>query len=269
MSAPTALKMGPLTNCVIPSKKYVLVMALGMWFSLIPAMAMEYFYFGAAFNWNPLHVVFFQKVLDFLAVFGSWGQFGVWLIFPFNLLAVHFMNGFFAIWVARLFLAIETRVHKPREGIFPRDMKNPDYFHWNARRAIKKFPCWLLGLTPFTRMKRRYVFNKLGHGTIHIGKNVGLLDAWIDTEFIDIGDDVAIGRAAVVTSHYFTPSHLVLKKVSIGAGCLVGERARISPGANLGDHATALAKSVIRIEEQVPAGAIFGGNPAQRVPWDT
>jgi len=33
MSAPTALKMGPMTNCVIPSKKYVLVMALGMWFS--------------------------------------------------------------------------------------------------------------------------------------------------------------------------------------------------------------------------------------------
>ena len=268
MSAPTALKMGPMTNCVIPSKKYVLVMALGMWFSLVPAIAMEYFYLGAAFNWNPMHVVFFQKVLDLLAVIAPWNQLAIWLIFPFNLLAVHFMNAFFATWVARFFLAIETRVHKPREGIFPRDLKDPDYYHWNARRAIKKFPCWLLQLTPFTRMKRRYIYNKLGNGTIHIGKNAGLLDAWIDTEFIEIGDNVAVGRAASITSHYFTPSHLIVQKVSIGANSLVGERARVSPGANLGNRTTVLAKSVVRIGEQVPEGTIFGGNPAQRVAWN-
>lgn len=268
MSAPTALKMGPLTNCVIPSKKYVLIMALGMWFSLIPAITMEYFYFGAAFNWNPLHIEIFQRFLDLFDLIEPWGRIGIWLIFPFDLLAVQFMNAFFAIWVARFFLAIETYVHKPREGIFPRDLKNPDYFHWNARRAIKKFPCWLLQLTPFTRMKRRYVYNKLGHGTMRIGKNVGLLDAWIDTEFVEIGDNVAIGRAAAITSHFFTPDHLILAKVTIGTGCLIGERARISPGANLGEKATALAKSVIKIDEQVPAGAIFGGNTAQRVTWD-
>jgi acetyltransferase-like isoleucine patch superfamily enzyme len=268
MSAPTALKMGPLTNCVIPSKKHVLLMVIGMWFSLIPAMTMEYFYLGAGFNWNPLNVEFFQVFLDLLAMIEPWGRITIWLLFPFNILALHFMNAFFATWVSRFFLAIETRVYKPKEGIFPRDMKNPDYYHWNARRAIKKFPCWLLQLTPFTRMKRRFIYNKLGSGTISIGKNVGLLDAWIDTEFIDIGDNVAIGRSATITSHYFTPSHLIVKKVSIGANSLVGERARISPGAKLGEKTTILAKSVIRIDERVPDNTIFGGNPAQRVAWD-
>nr|MDO8109051.1 hypothetical protein [Candidatus Sigynarchaeota archaeon] len=267
MSAPTAFKMGPLTNCVIPSKRIVLLMLVIMWLSIIPALILEYFYLGAAFNWNPLGVGSFQWLLDLLVTIDPWGRIGIWLVFPFNLLVVHYLNALSSIKVARFFLFIDTHLHKPREGIFPRDFKDPDYYHWHVRRAIKKFPCWILQLTPFTFMKRSYVYNKLGTGTVAIGKNVGLIDSWVDTEFVEIADNVAIGRAAAITSHYFTPGHLIIKKVTIMKDCLVGERVRVPPGAVLGEKSTILAKSIVKLDEHVPAGAIFSGNPAQQVAW--
>jgi hypothetical protein len=265
---PTGLKMGPLTNCVIPSKWHVLLMVVEMWISIVPAIAMEYVYLGLALDWNPLGLPSFQILLDMMVSINPWGQVALWLVFPFNLLAVHYMNAFCAIKVAKFFLFFETRRHVPREGIFPRNFKDPDYYHWHARRALKKFPCWLLQLTPFTAMKSRYWYNQLGLGTVVIGKAAGTIDSWIDAEFVEIADNVAIGRASVITSHYFTPTHLIIKKVTIHAGCLVGEKARVTPGAVLGEKATILAKAVVRLDENVPAGAIFGGNPAVRVPWD-
>ncbi|MEX2681765.1 MAG: hypothetical protein Q6373_009195 [Candidatus Sigynarchaeota archaeon] len=268
MSAPTGLKMGPMTNCIIPSKWYVLLMLLEMWFSIVPAMALEYVYLGLALDWNPIGLPIFQHVLETVSIIEPWGRLFVWLLFPFNLLAVHYLNAYCAIKVAKFFLFFEIHRHKPREGIFPRDFKNPDYYHWHARRALKKFPCWLLQLTPFTVMKGRYVYNQLGLGSVKIGKAMGTIDSWIDTEFVEIQDGAAIGRAAAITSHYFTPTHLIVKRVTIGQGCIVGERVRVSPGAMLGKRCTILAKSVVRLDENVPENAIFGGNPAARVPWD-
>ncbi|NMC08458.1 MAG: hypothetical protein GYA24_24835 [Candidatus Lokiarchaeota archaeon] len=268
MSAPTGLKMGPMTNCVVPSKWHVVLVLVEMWLAIIPAILLESAYFAAAFAWNPTGFFVLQYVVDFILFIEPWGRIVAWLLFPFNLLAVHYLNAFCAIKVAKSFLFFETRLHPPREGIFPRDFMNPDYYHWHARRAIKKFPCWLLQLTPFTAMKGKYIYNQLGLGTVRVGKAAGTIDSWIDSEFVEIQDDVAIGRAASITSHYFTPTHLVIKKVTLGAGCIVGERARVLPGVVLGERSTVLAKSVVRIDEQVPARAIFGGNPATLVPWD-
>nr|MDO8085775.1 hypothetical protein [Candidatus Sigynarchaeum springense] len=268
MSAPTGLKMGPMTNCIIPSKWHVMLMLLEMWFSIVPAMALEYVYLGIALDWNPIGLPLFQQVLDIVSSIEPWGRVIAWLLFPFNLLAVHYLNAFCAIKVAKFFLFFETHRHKPREGIFPRDFKDPDYYHWHARRALKKFPCWLLQLTPFTAMKGRYVYNQLGLGSVKVGKAMGTIDSWIDTEFVEIQDGVAIGRAAAITSHYFTPTHLIVKKVTLGKDCIVGERVRVPSGAILGERSTILAKSVVRLDEKVPANAIFGGNPAARVPWD-
>lgn len=259
MAPPCTLKMGPITNCTCPSNLYRLVAILIAWLGAIPTFFMEWIYFGILFKWNPLGWRFMSDFLSLIGNIEPWFSVVAWLGFPFNLLAAYYVYVLCSVQVARFFLFLEKRRHEPKEGIFPRDLSDPDYFHWNARRYIKKFPAWLVKLTPFPWMRRSYIYNKLG---AKIGKHVGNLDAWIDLEFVTIEKGVAMGCQVAVTSHYFTSKYLIVKSVHVGRECLVGERVRISPGTIMEENAVLLAKSVTKLDQHIKPGEIFGGNPA-------
>jgi acetyltransferase-like isoleucine patch superfamily enzyme len=264
MASPCALKMGPLTNAACPSKKYYLIEILIMWFGLLPTVILEFFYFGLVFEKNLFNWNIYQVIMDFFMLINPWGKIVLWIIFPLNILAGFYLYAFSSIKVTRLFLFFETKLYPPKEGIFPRDFNNKDYYHWHARRVIKKFPAWLLKLTPFPWMKRSYIHNQLG---ATIGKNVGLLDCWIDVEFVTIEDNVMIGRAAAITSHYFTSEYLIVKAITIKKDVIIGAKARISPGTLMEEGSTVLARSVTKIEQNMPEGSIFSGNPAEQVEY--
>lgn len=259
MGSPTAFKMGPLTNGIVPSKAHITLMLFIACTSMIPSLVLAHAFLAVALDWNPLQAAVLVPVLDMLRIVDPWGRIVAWATFPLFLLAFHYTWAFFAIAITRGCLAIETRRHPVVEGVFPRDMANDAYYHWNARRAIKKFACWLVQLVPFPWMKRAFIYNQLG---ARIGKDAGVLQAWIDAELVTVGDGASIGRAAMVSSHYLTPGFLILKRVSVGSGAIIGERCRITPGAVIGERATITAKSVVRMDEVVPPGAIFFGNPA-------
>ncbi|MHA1682299.1 MAG: hypothetical protein ACTSUE_15285 [Promethearchaeota archaeon] len=260
MAAPCTFKMGPVTNCTCPSNFYRFIAALIVWLPAIPPFLFAWIYLGLTFRWNPLGWQFMGVAIGFLNTVHPWGAVILWLAFPIALLASYYLYVLCSIHVAKFFLFFENKHHPPSQGIFPRNMENDEYRHWNARRYMKKFPCWLVKLTPFPWMRRSYIYNQLG---ARIGKNVGLMDAWIDIEFVTIEDDVAIGRQCAITSHYFTPEYLILKEVVIKSGALIGERTRISPGTIVGEKATILAKSVTKIEQTIPAKSTFTGNPAE------
>jgi acetyltransferase-like isoleucine patch superfamily enzyme len=260
MAPPNTFKMGPLVNGVFPSKWYVLLVLFNMWISAIPVAIFAYVYIGLLFDWNPMHVIFMNFILGIINLLGVWARIVSWLLFPFALLVGLYIYAFLGIKVAKACLAIETWRHPVREGTFPRDFSNPDYYHFHARRVLKKFPVWVLGVVPFPWMKRSYVYNQLG---ATIGKDVGLLDSWTDAELVTIESGALLGRATVITSHAFVENMLVLRRTCVKKGAIVGERVRVLPGATIGEMATIAAKSVIRFGEQVPDGATFAGNPAE------
>ncbi|MFX0101626.1 MAG: hypothetical protein ACFFCS_18770 [Candidatus Hodarchaeota archaeon] len=262
MASPCALKMGPLTNAACPKNRYYLIQFLIMWLSLVPAVVVELYYFGLLFDWNPLKFNFIQISIDFFNLMKIFGDILLWALFPFNLLFVFYLYTFCSIKVAKFFLFCETKLYPPREGVFPRDYKDKDFLHWHARRVIKKFPCWLVQLTPFPWMKRSYIYNQLG---ARVGKNVGIMDSWVDLEFVTIEDDVSIGRGAAITSHYFTSKALILKSIIVKKDSLVGDKVRVLPGATIGEQAVLISRSVIKLGEQVPSESIFAGNPAEQV----
>jgi acetyltransferase-like isoleucine patch superfamily enzyme len=242
--------------------KYAILIIINMVVSAIPPFIMEVYYLGVALNWNPLGLSSVQFLLDISAILHPWMQIGSWLLFPFNLLAFFYLYAFSSIKISKFFLFFEKKLHPPKEGIFPRDFSNKDFYHWHARRAIKKFPCWLLKLVPFTWMKMKYIHNQLG---AKIGNDVGLLDSWIDLEFVTIEDGVAIGRGAAVTNHFFTSEALIIKRVHVKKDAIIGERVRITPGSIIGEKSTLLIRSTLGLGTIVPDGAFFKGNPAKQV----
>ncbi|MHA1716767.1 MAG: acyltransferase [Promethearchaeota archaeon] len=267
-TSPCTFKMGPITNCISPGKKYYILMGLNIWLAAIPVILVELLYLGLILNWNPLSwdlwVIddYFQACLEFYQLLGIFGVIAWWFLLPFDFLFAFYFYAFLVIKIARFFLFIEKRVHPPKEGIIPRDFKDPDYFHWHVRRFIKRYPVWIVSLLPFPWMKRSYIYNQLGS---KIGKNVRCLNAWIDLEFVQIEDNVLIGSASIISSYYFTPKFLIVKRVHVGKDCIIGSKSRVTPGTIIEQGVTLLAKSVTKMDDRLESCGIYGGIPAEKV----
>ncbi|MEI6874636.1 MAG: DapH/DapD/GlmU-related protein [Spirochaetota bacterium] len=70
-----------------------------------------------------------------------------------------------------------------------------------------------------------------------MGKNV-YLNSYIlnDAHLIELGDDVTIGGGAEISCHLYEDDCLILDRVRIGSGTLIGANAYVSPGADIGKN---------------------------------
>lgn len=114
-------------------------------------------------------------------------------------------------------------------------------------------------------------------GVLKIGDRVGMSNATIVCEeSVEIGDDVFIGggvqvfdtnfhstEASVRTSGRETRADVRTAPVRIGARVFLGADAVVCKGVSIGDDAVVAARSVVVCE--IPAGEIWGGNPARRL----
>lgn len=95
--------------------------------------------------------------------------------------------------------------------------------------------------------------------------------AFINSEFISdprmitIGDDVVIGGSVHLFAHFGGGGHLTIAPVHIGDGATVGQKATVMGDVVIGAGATILPHSVLLPGSRVPAGAIWGGVPAQPI----
>ncbi len=115
------------------------------------------------------------------------------------------------------------------------------------------------------------------HGELKIGDNVGMSNATIVAEMsVTIGDNVMIGGGvqifdtnfhstdpAIRTSGCETHDSVKKAPVVIGNNVFLGANSMICKGVTLGDNAIVAAGSVV--VKPVPAGEVWGGNPAKRI----
>jgi len=91
-----------------------------------------------------------------------------------------------------------------------------------------------------------------------MGKRV-FLNTWTlnDPYLIELGDDVIVGGGAELSCHIYEKGRLILDRIRIGSGSLVGANCYISPGVTIGEKCVIGLGSVVRRGKRIPDGAHY------------
>lgn len=211
--------------------------AVFMGLALVPAVWLCYTVWQAMAN----QVLFWRILWVCLAVGTSYFAFGFSLMFLAALLR----------WLFRLDL---------REGEYP--LASLGMLRWYCSNALQ-FLVWtvfgdFLLMTPFAALFYRLMGAKLG-------LNVQINSTFCaDLSLLDIGDNVVIGGHATVIGHSFESRGLILKRVRIGRGAIIGLNAVVLPGADIGERATVAAGVVVPKDTTIPPGTVYLGPQSRR-----
>ncbi len=233
---PTGLKAGPGTTNTLAANRYLIVYIFLIWLSIFP----EFFLLIQIMARFEISLMYF------------------FLILPFYLFLGYFLLVFSSLFWSWLFLKIALIFHRPREGYFERSMKNKDYRFWSLRAVIKKFPIWICHNFPVPWMDT-LAFKLFGN---QVSFSTPTYDAWIDSEFLEIGHGTTIGQGSVIMSSMITTELLIIKRVKIGNHCLVGAHSVVSPGTHIGDNTILGALSSTTFGQELESNWVYMGTPA-------
>ncbi len=234
---PASLKAGPTTTNTLSANRYLIIYILLIWFSLIP----DFFL-----------ILYLISILKF-----DWVLF---IIIPLILFVLYMLFILSALFFSRIALTLVNLFHFPKEGVFPKTIKNKDYRAWVKRAVIKKFPIWLCHNFPFPWVDI-LAFKVFGNV---VPWTTPLFDAWVDTEFLEIGKGTTVGQGAVIMTSLITTEFLIIKKVKIGKNCLIGGHSVVAPGTILQDNVVLGALSSTQISQELESGWVYMGSPAQK-----
>lgn len=198
-------------------------------------------------------------VLPAAATYGLWRRFG----FDFFTGAVIFYGLLIFVTVAVLALIRAIRPFRP--GIYRFDRSPWTVFQWNLHSyvSITNLSVQYTNIIPppFRKVFYRWLGGRFGPGVISIGGRIS--DPYL-TEIEEgamIGDDALLLGHAVVSS---PDSVLILGRVTVRRGAIVGARSVIMPDVEIGENALVEACSLVRPHTRIGPGEIWSGNPAVR-----
>jgi acetyltransferase-like isoleucine patch superfamily enzyme len=161
--------------------------------------------------------------------------------------------------VAKIFLIVAKLFHKPIEGVFEISKKDKDYASWSLRAIIRKWPLWLarqLSLPSLEILVTKF----LG---VDLSFSSSIHEAWIDSEFIQIGKNVKLGQGCIIASNLLVKNKLIIKKVVIGDNVIVGAHCVINAGSNIASNAVLHSNTMTTINQQLKLNTIYQGAPAE------
>ena len=219
---------------------YLILYFIVIILSFIPCIIFEYMY-----------LVFFWKQGFYLIFF---------FLIPINILLLIYILQFSAILISVLFLTLIKLIFHPKEGIFNRDIKDKNYFYWNLRNIIKKWPLFISASNPFPWFKNRFTLRFFG---VKIGKN-GIHDnSWISSEFVSIGKNVIIGMNSTLLSFGIEQDKFILKKINIEDDVLIGAKCVLLPGTCIKRNTKLSAHSYTKINDILVENSVYIGHPAK------
>ncbi|TXT58303.1 MAG: hypothetical protein BAJALOKI2v1_400035 [Promethearchaeota archaeon] len=164
----------------------------------------------------------------------------------------------FLLFFAKMFLIFANILKKPKEGIFEKSIWDQDYMFYCYRKSIKELVLKLFNYFPLPWVKILVlkVFN------IKIPSNSGVLDSYIDSDFIKFGNEVILGEGSVVMSSMIIRDTLIVKEVILKDGCTVGVNSVIAPGTIMEKKSILGMGSYTKINQHLEEGWIYVGKPA-------
>jgi acetyltransferase-like isoleucine patch superfamily enzyme len=179
---------------------------------------------------------------------------------PINIIIAIYILHFSAILFSLLFLTIINLIHKPKEGIFQRNIHDKDYFFWNLRNLIKKWPLFIIASNPFPWFKYRFTLRFFG---VKIGENCICDNSWISSEFISIGKNVIIGMASTLLTFGIEQNKFIIKKIIIEDNCIIGAKCVLLPGTVIKRNTKLSAHSYTNYDQLLEQNLLYMGHPAK------
>lgn len=210
-----------------------------MWASVIPVLYELWGYWQFLFYWKPIHFYVFL---------------------PFLCLAMYLTMVFTSLLLAKLLLNIVNAIHKPHEGVFLRDRSDKDYRFWSVRSTIKRWPVWLAHKFPFPFLDN-LCFKIFGVKTKFSNS---LFEGWVDCEFIEFGNNVAVGQGSIIQSAAICGNFLIIRKTIIEDNVRIGSHCIVMPGTHIKRNCILTAHSITTVNQELEEGWIYSGIPAEK-----
>ncbi len=239
ISTPSSLRQGPRTTNTLVKKRYLGLYLLVMIIGSQPSIWLF---------WAYWQIITTSSILFYI-------------LFPFIFLLGIIILLISSLLVSKVLLLITNFIHIPKEGIFYRTRKDKDYCYWSVRSVIKKWPIWIarqLSL-PFFEILVLKIF-----GLKIIGK-VSLHDGWIDSEFIEIGNNVKLGQGSLILSSMIIRDKLILKSVKIHDNVIIGIHSVILPGTEIKNNTIIDTNSSTKIDQILESDSIYRGSPCEKI----
>ncbi len=200
---------------------------------------------------------------EYLYCFFLWNQTQIWYFFlflPLNIMFLIYLLQFSAIFFSFLILKIINLIHEPKEGIFKRDVQDKDYFFWNLRNIVKKWPLFIIATNPFPWFKNRFTLRFFG---VRIGKKCICDNSWISSEFVSIGKNCIIGTSCMIFSFGIEAESFIIKKIIIENNVTLGAKCMLLPGTIMKENAKLSAYSSTKYDDILHENLVYSGIPAE------
>ena len=163
--------------------------------------------------------------------------------------------------MSKLILVVINIIHKPKEGLFKISKKDKDCYFFFLRKTLKTFTFRMISHFPVPWIKI-FGFRLLN---INISYSSGLLDSYVDSDFINIGKNTILGEGSVVMSSMIIDDSLLVKNVILKDGCTVGAYSIIAPGTILGYNTILGMGSCTAVNQELDDACIYIGKPAKKM----
>lgn len=184
-----------------------------------------------------------------------------WIIFllPLEIAGLGFLFTLTSLALVKIAVTMLEKRSPPVEGLFSRDGKEMRYYQ--ARAFFKYYAIWLTRSSAFPWIDK-IAYKLLG---VPVGKTVVLHEAWVDPEFVDIGDYCMIGMNSTVMSHCLYQDSFLAKRTSIQENTVIGAFSIIAPGNMINRSCVIGANSSTNLDIVTEDNFLYAGNPAKKL----
>jgi len=212
LSTPVSIHDGPFTTNTLASKIFLVFYIVTIWGSILPLILEIYIFWKLIEN----HLFFFI------------------LLLPIEIYIGYLILVFSSILLAKIFLLIINLIHKPKEGVFERKKTDRNYYFWSLRAVIKKWPIWISKFIPLP------IVDKLNVRWFHN-----------DSEFIEYGKNVCIGKGSSIKASIIFREFLIIKKIKIEDNVTIGSNCFIAPGTHIYKNTTIATMSETKFNQRI------------------
>ncbi len=183
------------------------------------------------------------------------------LVLPFVMI-VYFMAFIISmVFFSKLYLILFNLIQKPKEGFFKISVYNKDYYFYYLRKVLKEFVIKIFDYfpLPWSKLLPLKLFN------IKIPSSAGVLDSYIDSEFIEFGEEAILGEGSIIMSSMIICDKLLVKKTIIEDRVTIGAFSVVAPGTIAEEGSILGMGSYTNINQRLEKNWIYVGRPAKKL----